>query len=160
MFLNVCKQTFHISHVRISQKVKGVLMWDPQHIISIWRRRYWQIFKSALVYLYVKGLNIVLKQRFHDVITFAALQIFFSVLLLKWGIKPTRFWNSSLNLMFSIFSFFLSFFFKLKKIFSSFQLFANGHIQNVVSTLINVVKLDVESNNIVSTLSNVVNVSV
>ena len=26
-------------------------MWDLQHIISIWRRRYWQIFKSALVYL-------------------------------------------------------------------------------------------------------------
>ena len=25
-FLNVCKQTFLISHVRISQKVKGVLM--------------------------------------------------------------------------------------------------------------------------------------
>ena len=23
MFLNVCKQTFHISHVRIPQKVKG-----------------------------------------------------------------------------------------------------------------------------------------
>ena len=24
--LNICKQTFHISHVRISQKLKGVLM--------------------------------------------------------------------------------------------------------------------------------------
>ena len=28
MLLNVCKQTFHISHVRISQKVKGVLIWN------------------------------------------------------------------------------------------------------------------------------------
>ena len=51
MFLNICKQTFHKSHMRISQKVKGVLMWNLQHIIFIWRRRYWQIFKSALVYL-------------------------------------------------------------------------------------------------------------
>ena len=49
MFLNVCKETFHISHVRISQKVKGVLMWNLRHIIFIWRQRYWQIFKCALV---------------------------------------------------------------------------------------------------------------
>ena len=26
LFLNVCKQTFHILHIHISQKVKGVLM--------------------------------------------------------------------------------------------------------------------------------------
>ena len=26
LFLNVCKQTFHISHQRIFQKLKGVLM--------------------------------------------------------------------------------------------------------------------------------------
>ena len=32
-------------------RVKGVLMWNLQHIIFIWRRRYWQIFKSALVCL-------------------------------------------------------------------------------------------------------------
>ena len=32
--MNVCKQTFHISHVRISQKVKGLFMWNLQHIIS------------------------------------------------------------------------------------------------------------------------------
>ena len=42
---------FTISHVRISQKVKGVLMWNLQYIIFVWRRRNWQIFKSALVYL-------------------------------------------------------------------------------------------------------------
>ena len=38
--LNVCKQTFHISYVRISQIVKSVLMWNLQHIIFIWRPRY------------------------------------------------------------------------------------------------------------------------
>ena len=47
----LCKQTFHISHVHISQKVKDVLMWNLKHIIFIWSRRYWLIFKSALVYL-------------------------------------------------------------------------------------------------------------
>ena len=36
MFLNVCKQTFHISHVRISQKVKGVKMRNFQNIIFIY----------------------------------------------------------------------------------------------------------------------------
>ena len=51
MFLNVSKQTFHISHVRVSRKVKGVLMGNFQHIF-IGRQRYWQILKSALVYLY------------------------------------------------------------------------------------------------------------
>ena len=35
LFRNVCKQTFHISHVRISQKVKGVLTSNFQHIIFI-----------------------------------------------------------------------------------------------------------------------------
>ena len=49
----------HISHVRISQKVKGVLMWNLQHIIFISRRRYWQIFKSALVYLQHLATNVV-----------------------------------------------------------------------------------------------------
>ena len=53
----------------------------------------------------------------------------------------------------------LIFFLKLKNIFCSFQLFENGHIHNVISTLINVIKLEVENNSIVSTLSNVVNIN-
>ena len=48
MFLNVCKQTFHISHVRKSQKLKGVLKWNFHHIIFIWRRRYRQIFQICI----------------------------------------------------------------------------------------------------------------
>ena len=35
----------------ISQKIKNVLMWNFQQIIFIWKRRYCQIFKSALVNL-------------------------------------------------------------------------------------------------------------
>ena len=48
MLLNFCKQTFHISHVRISQSVKGVLVSNFRYIIFMWKRRYWKIFKFAL----------------------------------------------------------------------------------------------------------------
>ena len=41
-----------------------------------------------------------------------------------------------------------------------FVFFWNGHIRNVVSTLPNVVKIDVENDNVVSTLSNVVQFNV
>ena len=34
------KQIFYVSQVRISQKVKGVLMWNLQCIIFIWTKRY------------------------------------------------------------------------------------------------------------------------
>ena len=50
--------------------------------------------------------------------------------------------------------------FEAQNFFCSFQLFKNGHIHNVVSTLINVMKLDVENNSIVLTLSNVININV
>ena len=45
-------------------------------------------------------------------------------------------------------------FMKFKNIFCAFQFFANGHIHNVVSTLINGRKFDVENNNLASTLPN------
>ena len=32
MFLNVYEQSFKISHMHISQKVKNALMWNLQHI--------------------------------------------------------------------------------------------------------------------------------
>ena len=53
---------------------------------------------------------------------------------------------------------------KLKNIILFFNrgliFFSNGHIRNVVSTLPNVVKIDVENDNVVSTLSNVVQFNV
>ena len=51
LFLNVCKQNFHISHVHASQNVKGALMWNLRNIIFMWKPKYRQISKSALVYL-------------------------------------------------------------------------------------------------------------
>ena len=89
-------------------------------------------------------------QHFHDIIRiFAALEIFFSMFLLKSGIKSTRFGNSSISLGFSVFDF--NFFFNpnQKYFFTFFNFFANGHIGNFVSMLINVVKLDIENNNVV-----------
>ena len=47
LFLNNSKHTFHIS-LRISQNLKGVLMWKLRQSF-MWRQRYWQIFKSALI---------------------------------------------------------------------------------------------------------------
>ena len=38
--------------------------------------------------------------------------------------------------------------------------FSNNHIRNVVSTLSNVVKIDVENDNVVSTLSNIVQLNI
>ena len=43
-------------------------------------------------------------------------------------------------------------FFQAQKFFFALQIFENGQIHNIVSTLINVMKLDVENNSIVSTL--------
>ena len=54
----------------------------------------------------------------------------------------------------------LIFLLKLKNFFFSFQLFEDGHIHNVVSTLINVMKLYVENKSIVPTLHNVVNINI
>ena len=42
----------------------------------------------------------------------------------------------------------------------SLYFFSNGHIRNILSTLPNVVKIDVENYNVVSTLSNVVQFNV
>ena len=41
LLLNVFKKTFHIPLI--------ISMWNLQHIIFMWKQRYWQIFKSALV---------------------------------------------------------------------------------------------------------------
>ena len=48
MFLNVCKQTFHISYMCISQNVKSVLMWNIWHIIFMWRRRILADFQISI----------------------------------------------------------------------------------------------------------------
>ena len=51
-------------------------------------------------------------------------------------------------------------FLKVKIFFCYFQLFENGHIHNVVLTLIIAMELDVENNKIVYALPNVVNINV
>ena len=81
---------------------------------------------------------------------FEAPQIFFYKFLLKWG-KIEEDIESSI-------------FLKAQKCYFAFKLrlnfFWNGHIRNVVSTLPNIVKIDIENNNVVSTLSNVVQFNV
>ena len=47
MFLNVCKQTFHVSHVHISQKLKEVLLRNLWHIIFI----YCEIYDISFSYI-------------------------------------------------------------------------------------------------------------
>ena len=80
---------------------------------------------------------------------FEALQIFFYKFLLKWG--KTEDFESSI-------------FLEAQKYYFAFEsrlnFFSSGHIRNVVSTLPNVVKIDVENDNVVLTLSNLVQFNV
>ena len=71
--------------------------------------------------------------------------------LLKWG-------KNEENLEFSIFFEDQKYYFLFESRLNFF--FLNGHIRNVVSTMPNVVKIDVENDNVVSTLSNVVQFNV
>ena len=81
---------------------------------------------------------------------FEALQIFFYKFLLKWG-KIEEDFESSI-------------FLEAQKYYFAFEsrlnFFLNGHNRIVVSTLPNIVKIDVENDNVVSTLSNVVQFNV
>ena len=40
MFLYICKQTFHISRVPITQKVNAFIMRNLRQIVFMWRQRY------------------------------------------------------------------------------------------------------------------------
>ena len=82
---------------------------------------------------------------------FADQQIFF----LKWRIKWIRFWVQC-----TLWSTKLLLCFWLEANFFFFFFFSNGHIHNVVSALLKVVKIYVEIDNIVSTLSNIVQINV
>ena len=85
------------------------------------------------------------------ILVFAALQLFFNIFFLKLGVKWRRLWNSIKSFEFNVFT--------LKWLFLCVFL-RNDHFQNVVFTLTNVVKLDVEKDNVVSTLSNVAHINV
>ena len=114
-------------------------------------------------------------QHFHDIIRiFSGLQIFFSILLLKSGIKSTRFWNSSISLRFSVrirfqflflnvilttvfrcWSTFWNSTLKVTMLFwQSQRLLANTNVEidNVDSTMFNVASFKVDIHLVVSTL--------
>ena len=48
LFLNVCKQNFHITLAHISQKLKGVLMWSLQQITFIFHILYFICISASL----------------------------------------------------------------------------------------------------------------
>ena len=76
--------------------------------------------------------------------------MFFYKFLLKWG-KMKK--NVECNIFLEVQNYYLVF--ESRLIF-----FSNGHIHNVVWTLPNVVKIDVENENVASTLPNVVQFNV
>ena len=81
---------------------------------------------------------------------FEALQILFYKFLLKWG-KMKKILSPAYSLKLKNIILFLN---------RGLIFFSNGHIRNVVSTLPNVAKINVENENVVSTLSNVVQFNV
>ena len=77
-------------------------------------------------------------------------KIFFYKFVLKWG-KMKKILSPAYSLKLKNIILFLN---------HGFIFFPNGHIRNVVSTLPNVAKIDVENDNVVSTLPNVVQFNV
>ena len=77
-------------------------------------------------------------------------KIFFYKFVLKWG-KMKKILSPAYSLKLKNIILFLN---------HGFIFFPNGHIRNVVSTLPNVAKMDVENDNVVSTLPNVVQFNV
>ena len=73
---------------------------------------------------------------FFMILSFAALQVLFNIFFLKLGVNRRRLWNSSKIEMYLIWNDFFS------------VPFRNGHFHNVISTLANVVKLDVVNSNV------------
>ena len=79
--------------------------------------------------------------------------MFFYKFLLKWA-KMKKILSPAYSLKLNIYIYIYIYILNRGLIFSS-----NGHIHNIVSTLPNVVKIDVENDNVVSTFSNVVQVN-
>lgn len=91
---------------------------------------------------------------------FATWQIFYYLFLWKYGIKWRRFWVERIQFkwfLFEIQKYYFVFYSRFFVLLCFF--FSNGHIQNIVSTLPNV-KMDFENDNVISTLSNVVEINV
>ena len=55
MFINKLFTYLTCSYLK---RVKGVLKWNLEHTIFIWSQRYWQIFRSALVYFWANKATI------------------------------------------------------------------------------------------------------
>ena len=60
-FLKVCKQTFHISHERISQKLNGVLIWNLEHTWPIGHGTYYFNIKTNVLADFQIGISVPLR---------------------------------------------------------------------------------------------------
>ena len=94
------------------------------------------------------GLNQVLALQYFSS-SYLSSSYVFNIFFLKLGVVWTRLWNSSKN--FSVYSIWNEFF---------FVSFRNSRFHNVVSTLTNVFKLDVEKDNVFWTFFNVAHINI
>ena len=60
-FLKVCKQTFHISHVLISKKLNGVLIWNLAHTWPIAHGTYYLNIKTKVLTDFPIGISVPLR---------------------------------------------------------------------------------------------------
>ena len=97
LFSNVCKQTFHISHVRISQKVKGVLMWNIFNILFSYNDEDIGRFSNQ----HYCNFNIkteIWRRSSKIFLDFAKVQVFVCLILLLFSLRLN--WAQNLKILF------------------------------------------------------------
>ena len=123
--------------------LKSAISYKCGRVVLFLTQVYFSITKLILLFSYCSHVPCIIISKVYYYIVLSMFPFLFN-------------WSQSKASVINQMGFFLSW----KIFFCSFQLFEYGHIHNVFSTLIKVMKLDVENKSFVLTLFNVVNIHV